>query len=63
MVTSTTNQTNGQPPKRPPHLLALAIKESTRSELLNIAVILFFILITVLAFPISWAGHNAGLQM
>ena len=63
MVTSTTNQTNGQPPKRPPHLLTLAIKESTRSELLNIAVILFFFLITVLAFPISWAGHNAGLQM
>ena len=45
------------------HPLIIAIRELTRVELLNVAVMLFFLLITVLAFPISWAGHNAGLQM
>ncbi len=46
-----------------PHPLMVAIRECTRFELFNIAVMLFFILITTVAFPISWAGHNAGLQM
>jgi uncharacterized membrane protein len=63
MNTVTTNPAQGQRAGKPPHLLALAIRELTRSELLNIAVILFFVLTMVLTFPISWAGHNAGLQM
>ncbi len=45
------------------HPLANAIRESTRFELFNVAVMLFFVLITVLTLPISWLGHNAGLQM
>ena len=43
--------------KKRPHLLALAIKESTRLERLNIGVMLAYFVIVTVAFLISWAGH------
>jgi len=51
------------PQEKLSHPLAAAIRELTRFELFNVAVMLFCILIMVLTFPISWAAHNAGLQM
>lgn len=46
-----------------PHPLILAIRESTRFELLNIGSRLFLFILISVAFAISWTGHNAGLQM
>jgi len=51
------------PKDRRPHPLLLAIRESTRLERFNIGVLLLLYLIVTMAFPISWTGHNAGLQM
>ena len=63
MSVSTAGPAKGQPPGKQPHLLALAIRASTRFELFNVAVMLFFILITVLTLLTSWAGQNAALAM
>jgi putative membrane protein len=51
------------PQEQRSHPLAAAIRELTRFERFNVAVMLFLVLITVLVFSISWVGHNAGLQM
>lgn len=44
-------------------LLSLAIKQSTQSELLAIGIMLCFYLAMSVTWPISWARHDAGLQM
>lgn len=63
MVTPTTEPAKDRPTERPPHLLALAIRESTRLELLNIGVMLSFFVIVTVAFLISWATHDATVMM
>ena len=45
------------------HPLSLAIRESTQSELSMIGVMFSFYLAMAVTWPISWALHDAGLQM
>ena len=56
-------QKKASPGKNSSPSLAAAIRESTRVELLNIGALLLLYAMVTLTFPISWATHNAGLQM
>jgi putative membrane protein len=49
--------------EEPPHTLSNAVKGSTPTELAMIGVMLAFYLAMSVTWPITWARHDAGLQM
>jgi uncharacterized membrane protein len=51
------------PAARSTHPLTLAVRASTRSELLVIGIVLFFYVVISVALAVSWSGHDAAIQM